>query len=86
MLPMSVLATTSFYKCIVKGVTVYSEKPCAKNAKKLTTEDAYLGDKPIGKEKSAQQQLHNILQNKTSHKSKKSSHKKRTINVIMFLL
>lgn len=37
----SAAATT--YKCVVKGVTTYSQDPCGKNAKKVDTTDALAG-------------------------------------------
>jgi len=31
------------YKCVIKGVTTYSESPCGKNAKQVDTTDALAG-------------------------------------------
>lgn len=76
LMPLSLLASTSFYKCTVKGVTVYSEKPCSVGAVKSRTKDAYIGEKTKEKPKTAEQQLQNFLNNKTHKVSKKKKYKK----------
>ena len=78
LMPMSLLASTSFYKCTLNGITVYSEKPCSERAVKSTIEDIYIGQKTTGNPKTAEQQLQNFLKNKAPHVRKKQKNKSNT--------